>query len=69
MRALVPVVALLAGLLFATSASTAQGTDLRAGRRLQLTELIGQERAEVDRQEQLAARLRAQVEGATSSAA
>jgi hypothetical protein len=29
--ALVPVVALLAGLLFATSGKTALGTDLRAG--------------------------------------
>ncbi len=66
-RVLVPVVALGAGLLFATSASTAQGTDLRAGRRLQLTELIGQERAEVDRQEALAAELRAEVADATAS--
>jgi uncharacterized protein YlxW (UPF0749 family) len=64
-RVLVPVVALLAGLLFATSASTAQGTDLRAGRRSQLTELIGQQRAEVDRQEAQAARLRAEVARAT----
>lgn len=69
MRLLVPVVACLAGLLFATSASTAQGTDLRAGRRLQLTELIAQERAEVDRQEALAAELREEVEGATARSA
>ncbi|MCW2778134.1 MAG: hypothetical protein JWN17_1859, partial [Frankiales bacterium] len=69
MRLLVPVVALLAGLLFATSARTAQGTDLRAGRRLQLTELIGQQRHEVDRQEARAAQLRDEVAGAAGSAA
>ena len=45
--ALVPLTALAAGLLFATSASTAQGTDLRADRRLQLTELIAREGAAV----------------------
>ncbi len=44
---LVPLTALAAGVLFATSASTAQGTDLRADRRLQLTELIARERAGV----------------------
>jgi uncharacterized protein YlxW (UPF0749 family) len=45
-RALVPAIALLAGMLFATSAETAQGTDLRAGRRVELTQLIAaQERS------------------------
>ena len=45
-RALVPAIALLAGVLFATSAQTAQGTDLRAGRRVELTQLIAaQERS------------------------
>lgn len=39
-RALVPAIALLAGVLFATSAETAQGTDLRGGRRVELTQLI-----------------------------
>jgi uncharacterized protein YlxW (UPF0749 family) len=39
-RVLVPVIALAAGVLFATSAETAQGTDLRAGRRVELTQLI-----------------------------
>ena len=38
--ALVPVVALLAGLLFATSGRTAQGTDLRAGEITKLSQLI-----------------------------
>jgi uncharacterized protein YlxW (UPF0749 family) len=55
------VTALLAGLLFATSAATAAGTDLRAGRRTQLTDLIAAERRTVDRQEERAARLRADV--------
>jgi uncharacterized protein YlxW (UPF0749 family) len=39
-RVLVPVACLLAGVLFATSAETARGTDLRAGRRLDLAQLI-----------------------------
>lgn len=58
---LVPLTALGAGLLFATSAATAQGTDLRADRRLQLTELIARERAGVEQREREAAELRAQV--------
>ncbi|MEN3358181.1 MAG: hypothetical protein V7637_2163, partial [Mycobacteriales bacterium] len=45
-RALVPAIALLAGVLFATSAETARGTDLRSGRRVELAQLIAaQERA------------------------
>jgi uncharacterized protein YlxW (UPF0749 family) len=40
--ALVPVVALAAGLLFATSGRTAQGTDLRAGEVADLNQLIEQ---------------------------
>ena len=47
--------------MFATSASTAQGTDLRADRRLQLTELIDRERDGVQRQEQQAEALRVTV--------
>jgi uncharacterized protein YlxW (UPF0749 family) len=39
---LVPVVALAAGLLFATSGRTAQGTDLRAGEVADLSQLISQ---------------------------
>lgn len=66
---LVPLTALAAGLLFATSAATAQGTDLRADRRLQLTELIARERADVRRWEQDAAQLRAQVDGIARRAA
>lgn len=45
-RVLVPVVLLLIGLLFATSARLASGTDLRAERR---TDLVGLIRAELDR--------------------
>lgn len=67
--AMVPVTAVAAGLLFSTSASTAAGTDLRAGRRLQLTELIGQERAEVARQERAAASRRSGVSQAADAAA
>jgi uncharacterized protein YlxW (UPF0749 family) len=45
-RALVPAIALVAGILFATSAETAKGTDLRSGRRVELTQLIAaQERS------------------------
>lgn len=40
--ALVPVVALAAGLLFATSGQTARGTDLRAGDVTELSQLIRQ---------------------------
>jgi uncharacterized protein YlxW (UPF0749 family) len=66
---LVPVTALAAGLLFATSASTAQGTDLRADRRLQLTELIAKERAGVARLEREAAGLRDEVQEEAEAAA
>lgn len=66
---LVPLTALAAGLLFATSAATAQGTDLRADRRLQLTELISRERADVEQREADAAELRAQVESLAERAA
>jgi len=66
---LVALTAAAAGLLFATSASTAGGTDLRAGRRLQLGELISRERVEVARQERAAADLRAQVQRAGGDAA
>jgi uncharacterized protein YlxW (UPF0749 family) len=58
----VPLVFGLAGLLFATSAETAQGTDLRAGRRLELNDLIRAEEQRVaDSQRQLED-LRAEVE-------
>jgi uncharacterized protein YlxW (UPF0749 family) len=66
---LVPLTALGAGLLFATSASTAQGTDLRADRRLQLTELIARERAAVERRADAAAALRERVDSASAAVA
>ncbi len=66
---LVPLTALAAGLLFATSAATAQGTDLRADRRLKLTELIARERADVEGRERDAAALRAQVQVLSDRAA
>jgi uncharacterized protein YlxW (UPF0749 family) len=67
--ALVPLTALAAGLLFATSASTAQGTDLRADRRLRLTELIARERDGVARLEEQAAAMRAEVADSAAEAA
>ena len=55
-RVLVPVIALAAGVLFATSAETAQGTDLRAGRRVELTQLIAaQEKTVVESDRQATA--------------
>ena len=68
-RVLVPVTALVAGLLFATSAATAAGTDLRAGRRTQLADLISAERRTVDAQEKRAARLRTDVARVQAEAA
>lgn len=68
-RVLVPVTALLAGVLFATSASTAQGTDLRAGRFSQLTDLIAAAQDTVAQQERDAAQLRRQVAAASRLAA
>ncbi|MGY1637123.1 DUF881 domain-containing protein [Geodermatophilus sp. SYSU D00742] len=67
--ALVPVVALLAGLLFATSSQTAGGTDLRGGEVTELSALIAA-REEVlrEQQEQLAA-LREQTQALTDQAA
>ncbi len=68
-RLLVPVTALGAGLLFATSAATAQGTDLRAGRFSQLTELIDASAAEVQQQVRVAAALQQDVTTAQRGAA
>ena len=68
-RLLVPITALGAGLMFATSASTAQGTDLRAGRFSQLKDLIGSTSSSVTDLENQAAGLRAEVAGANRTAA
>ena len=67
--ALVPVVALVAGLLFATSGRTAQGTDLRAGDNSQLSEVIEQRNRSVARQQQELARLQAEAQRLTKQAA
>jgi uncharacterized protein YlxW (UPF0749 family) len=67
--ALVPVVALSAGLLFATSGRTAQGTDLRAGEVTELSELIGQRNEVIVRQEDQLSDLQSQVERLTDAAA
>jgi uncharacterized protein YlxW (UPF0749 family) len=66
---LVPVVFTLAGLLFATSAQTARGTDLRGGERSDLAELIRAENAQLDAQVREVAALRAQIERSSGAAA
>jgi uncharacterized protein YlxW (UPF0749 family) len=67
--ALVPVVALAAGLLFATSGRTAQGTDLRAGEVTELSELIAQRQTAIARQAGQLSDLQEQVERLTDQAA
>ncbi len=67
--ALVPVVALAAGLLFATSGKTAQGSDLRAGEVTQLSALIDERTAVLADQERQLTALRAQVQALTEQAA
>lgn len=59
--ALVPLVALGAGLMFATSAETAKGTDLRAGRQAELSELIEAQQRRTTEALHQAATLRQQV--------
>jgi len=66
---LVPVVALAAGLLFATSGRTAQGTDLRAGEVTELSELIAQRETVITRQAGQLSDLQKQVERLTGQAA
>ncbi|MCU1670807.1 MAG: hypothetical protein JWP40_3734 [Blastococcus sp.] len=67
--ALVPIAALAAGLLFATSSSAAQGTDLRAGQVTRLSELIGQRNKAVISQAAQLAGLQRQVQQLTKQAA
>ena len=66
---LVPVVALAAGLLFATSGSTAQGNDLRGGEVSELRGLIAERQRTGELQEQQLRDLQAQVEDLTDQAA
>ncbi|SFL62979.1 Uncharacterized conserved protein YlxW, UPF0749 family [Geodermatophilus ruber] len=67
--ALVPVVALAAGLLFATSSQTAQGGDLRAGETTELSVLIAQREQVLAQQQQQLAALRARAQQLTDQAA
>jgi len=67
--ALLPVVALAAGLLFATSGRTAQGTDLRAGEVTELSELIEQRNTVIARQSEQLAELQAEVDRLTERVA
>lgn len=67
--ALVPVVALAAGLLFATSGRTAQGTDLRAGEITGLPALIRERDDDIAAQEQRLTQLQRQTELLTEQAA
>ncbi|HEV2888057.1 MAG TPA: DUF881 domain-containing protein [Jatrophihabitans sp.] len=64
-RALVPVIALLAGLLAATTARTARGTDLRSAGRINLTDLIRLAETKVANDDNLVRQLQSQVAAAT----
>jgi uncharacterized protein YlxW (UPF0749 family) len=64
---LVPVVALVAGLLFTTSARTSRGTSLREDRTPQLTSLIADRKRQVDAAAESEAQLRAAVDADTST--
>ena len=61
----VPVVLLLAGVLFATTATTARGTDLRNDRATELAQLIEERKRQVAAAEDTAARLRRDIDDAT----
>ncbi|MEV4348114.1 DUF881 domain-containing protein [Actinoplanes sp. NPDC049596] len=65
----VPLIALAAGLLFTTSARTADGTALRDDRRPQLAQLIADKRVRLDAREKTAAELRASVDQDTAQLA
>jgi len=68
-NALVPVVAMAAGLLFATSGQTARGTDLRAGDVTQLSQLIEQIGQSGDALEGQLTQLQARAEALTQAEA
>ncbi len=65
---LVPLVALLAGLLFSMTAHAAQGTALRDDRNPQLSSLIQDRQRQLDQQAKVAAALRAEVDRQTTLA-
>jgi uncharacterized protein YlxW (UPF0749 family) len=64
----VPLVALLAGLLFSMSAQAAQGTALRDDRNPQLSSLIADRQRQIDQQARIAAGLRKEVDQQTTVA-
>ena len=66
---LVPLVALAAGLLFATSERTAQGTDLRGGGVVELSGLIAQRNDAIARQQEELAGVQRQIQQLTKQAA
>lgn len=68
-RLLVPLIALLAGVLFAASAETAQGTDLRAGPRVELTQLIAEQERAVGTATERVRSLQAEVDALAQQAA
>jgi uncharacterized protein YlxW (UPF0749 family) len=65
---LVPVVFLLAGVLFSMSAQAAQGTPLRDDRNPQLSSLISDRQRQIDQQARQAAALRQEVDQLTTVA-
>ncbi|MFC7546276.1 DUF881 domain-containing protein [Plantactinospora sp. GCM10030261] len=65
----VPLIALSAGLLFTTTATTAGGTSLREDRRPQLAQLLEERKQQVAATEDEAAALRAEVERQTEALA
>lgn len=65
----VPLIALAAGMLFTTTATTADGTALREDRRPELTQLIEDRHRRVAASEELAAALRAEVAAQTDALA
>lgn len=65
----VPVIALAAGLLFTTSATTAGDTPLRQDRRIELTELVAERQERVAEAEEAVEELRAEVETLTAALA
>ncbi len=66
-RVLVPVVLLLIGLLMATSAQLAAGTDLRAERRTDLVDLIRAEQERVEAETDAVTDLQATVDTAAAA--
>lgn len=65
----VPVIALVAGLMFTTSATTAEGTPLREDHRLELSELIHDRQDRVEAAESVLAPLEDRVETLTADLA